>query len=122
MGSNADHKKQLEAVLEDALLFQSVETAFFGIILHEEDEERNRKDLFVVTFKQYWNSLNPEQQNNGTISLFVEYTNSQHTFARISYLYELLRLLVVNGVLVARYVHCPDCTGFVRKFIAISTY
>ena len=104
MGSNTDHKKQLEAVLEDALLFQSVETAFFGIIMHEPDEEQNRKDLFVMTFKQYWSSLNPEQQNNGTISLFVEYTNSQHTLARISYLYELLRLLVVNGVLVARYV------------------
>lgn len=104
MSVNNDHKKKLEAVLEDALTYQSVETAFFGMIFHEEEEELNRKDLFVITFKQFYNSLLPDLQNSGTISLFIDYTNTQHTLARISYLYDLLKLLVQNGVLIARNV------------------
>lgn len=97
----ADFKTQLETILNDALLFQSVESAFFGLILHNADEEKNRKDVFVESFKQYW-KLIPGKEQSSVTGFFVNYANEQVTKTRLSYLYDLLKHLVECGVIAAR--------------------
>jgi len=102
MAATTDFKSQLHTILEESLHFQAVEAAFFGLIIHDEDEEKYRKDLFLQTFKAFWSKLETENDTNEAINNFVEFANGQHIQIRTDYLYDLLQSLVEAGYVTAK--------------------
>ncbi|XP_047129297.1 mediator of RNA polymerase II transcription subunit 23 isoform X1 [Hydra vulgaris] len=100
--SMTDLKAHLETLLEETLVYQAVETAFFGLIIYNEEDENNRKESFLKSFKQFWNSIPHELQSMEIISLFVDFANTQYTVARLSHIFSLLKFIVENDVIPAR--------------------
>ncbi|KAJ7387812.1 Mediator of RNA polymerase II transcription subunit 23 [Desmophyllum pertusum] len=99
-----NHKAKLRHILEDALGIETIETAFCGMIVHNEnDEDQDIKELFQNVFKPFWASV-PVEAREQLLLDFVSFIYNENNPRRIDIAFGLLGSLVESSLIPARLV------------------
>lgn len=99
-----NHKAKLLHILEDALGIEAMETAFCGMIVHnEDDEDQDIKDLFRKVFKPFWAAV-PVEAREQLLLDFVAFIYNENNPRRIDIAFGLLGSLVESSLVPSRLV------------------
>ncbi|XP_068748521.1 mediator of RNA polymerase II transcription subunit 23-like [Montipora capricornis] len=96
------HKAKLLQILEDALGIEAIETAFCGMIVHNEnDEDKDVKEIFQQVFKPFWAAV-PVDAREQLLLDFVSFIYNENNPRRIDLAFGLLGSLVETSLLPSR--------------------